>query len=181
MGFLQRDVSMRALWSDRQNCSHNVAAAPAQKLIHECFLPLTLFILPFLCALRAFSEGLSVREHRTQSQNEEPQREVGRREFCLFLWAARRRSRIRSRNRPKFFSPFFLAPKKSTPNPRQFRGQNPCQFRNSFSQWFLWVLDPGLRRCSWMPMLLCLPTKTCKLTLSVVGASSDTTQRASTH
>ena len=24
-GFLQRDASMRALWSDRQNCSHNVS------------------------------------------------------------------------------------------------------------------------------------------------------------
>ena len=24
MGFLQRDASMRALWSDRQKCSHNV-------------------------------------------------------------------------------------------------------------------------------------------------------------
>ena len=24
-GFLQRDASMRALWSDRPNCSHNVS------------------------------------------------------------------------------------------------------------------------------------------------------------
>ena len=35
-----------------------------------------LFILLFLCVLRAFSEGLSVL--RTQSRNEEAQREVGR-------------------------------------------------------------------------------------------------------
>ena len=34
-----------------------------------------LFMLPFLCVLWAFSEGRSVRERRTQSRNEEAQRE----------------------------------------------------------------------------------------------------------
>ena len=35
-GFLQRDASMRALWSDRQNCSHSMS--PKFKRISAAFL-----------------------------------------------------------------------------------------------------------------------------------------------
>ena len=41
---------------------------------------------------------------------------------------ARILSRILSRDRPEFFSPFFPATKESTPNPRDRRGETPRQF-----------------------------------------------------
>ena len=55
-----------------------VTTALAQKLVCDvCCQKCFFFILPFPCVLMAFSEGLSVRELRTQSQNEEAQKELG--------------------------------------------------------------------------------------------------------
>ena len=125
------------------------------------------FIPPFLCILRAFSEGLSVRELRTQSWNEEAQREIGwelAENFCFyvtnpvpifFLGGTKAVTNSCHEIAPKFFSPCFPAPK----NPRQihatFGAKIHANFGNFFSQWFLWVLDPGLRQCFWMPIFLC--------------------------
>ena len=71
-----------------------------------------------------------------------------------------------------FLEPFFPCPKKSTP-------PKIPHLRKLCSQWFLWVLDPVCAAVFWMPVFLCLSTKTCKLTISVLGTSSGTTQRAS--
>ena len=166
----------------------------AQKLMYEILLPQTSsFIPPFPCVLRGFFRG-SV---SPRAPNTIPERgitegtRVGARRRSLILRhesgpefyrkLARILSLILPQDHAEFLTPFFHAPKKSTPNPRHLRGQNPCQFWELFSQWFLWVLDPGLRRCFWIPIFLCRPKKTCKLANSAVGDSSNTTQRASTE
>ena len=54
---------------------------------------------------------------------------------------------------PRLFSALvFPAPKKTTPNTRHLRGQDPRQFCKEF---------PSGCRCFWMPIFLCLPTKAC--------------------
>ena len=52
MGFLQRDASMRALWSDRQNCSHSVSQKV--KCIRHSFAPFRALLL-FCALLRSFA------------------------------------------------------------------------------------------------------------------------------
>ena len=122
------------------------------------------FVHPTL-SLRTISESLSDRQLRTQSQNEETQREVGWELAGNFVLTSRIRSRIFwGRHEgghefcheiaPKFFSPFSLPQKihfKSTP----LSGPKSLSICISFPQWFLWVLDPGLRPCFWMPEFLC--------------------------
>ena len=49
----------------------------AEAHLRGFFAPKCLFILPFPGVLRAFSEGLPVRDLRTESRNEEAQRKVG--------------------------------------------------------------------------------------------------------
>ena len=87
------------------------------------FAPKHSFILPCLCVLRAFSEGLSVRELRTQSRNEEAQREVGQKlggNFLvlrhesgpeLFFWRHEGGHEFCHEINPNFFSLFSLPPK----------------------------------------------------------------------
>ena len=150
------------------------------------------FILPFPCILGASSEGVLVRELRTQSRNEEAQMELGWELAVAFGFCGanpvpnltgdwHELCRKFYPKSPRKFSALFSLSQKSTPNPRHLRGQNERQFWKLHSQWLLWVLDPGLCRCFWMSTSLCWPTKTCKLTISVAGASSNTTQRASTQ
>ena len=55
--------------------------------------------------------------------------------------------------------PFLPCTKRNTPNlchPKNHKAQ--ATFK-AFSQWFLWALDPGMRRCFWMPAFLCWSTK----------------------
>ena len=143
----------------------NVAAAPAQKLFYEFFCPKNLVHPILSLRTEGVFRGLSVREQRKSR--------VGARRGVLilqhesgpeFYWKLARilshilsriLPRILSRNPPEFFQTFFPARKKTTPNPGHLRGQNPRQFWKLFSQWFLWVLDTGLRRCFWMPVCLC--------------------------
>ena len=79
--------------------------------------------------------------------------------FCSGNWR---------RFRPDFFGPFLRV--QAEPTPPQIPKSTPIY--NIFSQWFLWGLDPGTRRCL-MPI-----SQICKLTNSVLGTSSDTTERA---
>ena len=92
-------------------------------------------------------------------------------------YAARILFRKLARIFARVFQPFFLCPR----NPRQIhatlKSPNPRQFWKLVSHWFLWGLDPGMRRCFWMLMT----NQTCRLTISVLEASSDTTQRAQTQ
>ena len=87
--------------------------------------------------------------------------------------------RIVSRNRAGFFSLFSLHQKIYAESTPTFG----AKIHANFGYVFLGV--SGLRRCFGMPIFLCWPAKTCKLTISVVGtsrlSSSDTTQRASTQ
>ena len=92
------------------------------------------FVRPTLpCILRAFSEGLSVRELRTQSRNEEAQREVGWELAMDFWFCGTNPVPNFTGNWHEFchkfcpeiapnFSSLFSLPQKSTPNPRHFRG-----------------------------------------------------------
>ena len=143
---------------------HVIAAAPAQSSFTIFgFAPNLLFILPFPCALRAFSEGLSAPELGTQSRNEEAQR-------WIFDFAARIRSRILLETgtnfatncpeiAPKFFGPFSLPLKihaKSTP----LSGPKSTPTLETF---FSVLSLGGLRCCLWMPIFLCRPTETRKL------------------
>ena len=102
------------------------------------------FILPFPGVLRAFSEGLPVRELRTQSRNEEAQREVGGSSPGIFDFAARIRSRILPETGTNFvtsfvtslvanfFSPFFPAPK----NPREIHATFGAKIHANFGSFF---------------------------------------------
>ena len=79
------------------------------------FCPKNLFILPCLCLLRAFSEGLSVRELRTQSCTEEAQREIGwelAANLCFYVTNPVPNfffGGAKGGIAPNFFSPFFPA------------------------------------------------------------------------
>ena len=69
------------------------------------------------------------------------------------------------------FSAFLPSPKKSTPNPRHFRGQHPCQFWRFFLNAF-----SGGSTLACVVAFECQyfwPTKTCNLTISVVGQNPE--------
>ena len=55
----------------------------------------------------------------------------------------------------RIFSAFCPFPEESTPKRCHPKSQHPRRFGKRFSQWVLWVLNPGLHRCCWMPLFLC--------------------------
>ena len=74
----------RATFWDTNSCD----CTGAEAHLRTFFAQKHSFILLFLCVLRAFAEGVSVQELRTQSRNEEAQREVGWQlagNFCFYV------------------------------------------------------------------------------------------------
>ena len=102
--------------------------------------------------------GLSVLEFRTQSRNEQAQMESGW-ELPVFFFDFAAQIRVGIFLKDGALSS--LSKKKNTPNlPHPKTPKVHAHFK-TFSQWFLrlCVLDPGMRRCFWMPVFLCCSTK----------------------
>ena len=163
----------------RTLCCDRMRAEPLQR-IH--FTPKMLFILPFPTYWRHFPE----KPCNLRAQNTIPERvstkgtRVGaRRGFFDFValiraWILlRETTRILSRKLTRIsrgiFQPFFPSSK----NPRHPKSQNPRQCWKPFCHGFLWVLDQAsLLSDASISMPI---NRTRKLTISVLGTSSDTT------
>ena len=75
----------------------------------------------------------------------------------------------------EFFEPFFPCPKKihAKSTPPKIPKSTPLS--ETFFPMVSLGAWPGLRSCFWMQVFLCRSTKSCKLTISVLGTSSGTT------
>ena len=158
-----------------------------------------LFMPPFPCVLGTFSKGHSVRELRTQCRNEQALRELGW-ELAVgcSIFAARVQflnftgnwhdilSRILCTKSPRIFSAL-LSSVPFWKNPRRIHATFGAKIHANI--WNLFPLPVVSLACS---TLICVaafgrryfyawPMKICKLTISVLGTSNDTTQGASSQ